>query len=228
VPPSPGAPPHPDLAWLQPLGIRTVFDIGANVGQFATRIHAVLPEAIIYAFEPLADCFETLKFRMREAERFRAFNVGLGDTAGERLFHRNNFSQSSSFLAMTEVHRRNFPFTARERLARARLGRLDDIAKDLEMPPHILVKIDVQGFEDRVIAGGRVVIEQARVALVEVSFRRLYEGQCLFEDVWRAMAGMGFRYGGALDQLKSPLDGEVLQADAIFINETPAEGGPGA
>jgi hypothetical protein len=47
--------------WLLDADIKTIFDIGANTGQFARLANAVWPNATIYSFEPLPECFESLK-----------------------------------------------------------------------------------------------------------------------------------------------------------------------
>ena len=49
-----------ELAFLHLYNIVTVFDIGANVGQFAQEIRAELPEAMIYSFEPVKTTYENL------------------------------------------------------------------------------------------------------------------------------------------------------------------------
>jgi hypothetical protein len=46
--------------WMRNLNIRTVLDVGANIGQFADQIHTIVPEAAIYSFEPLPECCELL------------------------------------------------------------------------------------------------------------------------------------------------------------------------
>ena len=46
--------------WLTEAGINTIFDIGANVGQFAKLVHEVLSTAMIYSFakvESMETCF---------------------------------------------------------------------------------------------------------------------------------------------------------------------------
>ena len=58
--------------WLLQANINTVFDIGANVGQFAILIHEVLPTARLYSFEPLENCYEELKKRMKEVNNFNS------------------------------------------------------------------------------------------------------------------------------------------------------------
>ena len=45
-----------------PAGLRTevIFDVGANIGETAIALAADLPEATVYAFEPVAETFRTL------------------------------------------------------------------------------------------------------------------------------------------------------------------------
>ena len=97
--------------------------------------------------------------------------------------------------------------------------KLDKIAHELDIKDEMLIKIDVQGYEDRVIKGGQNVISKARILIIETSFRLLYGGQVMFEDIYALITGMGFSYKGALGQLKSPIDGSILQADSIFIKK---------
>lgn len=49
------------LRWLKEMNIKTVIDIGANEGQFASIIRKLLPESTIYSFEPIPHCYEKLK-----------------------------------------------------------------------------------------------------------------------------------------------------------------------
>ncbi len=41
----------------------------------------------------------------------------------------------------------------------------------------------MQGYEDKVIAGGKNIIQQADVIICELSMDNLYEGQPLFDDI---------------------------------------------
>ncbi|MFM6082296.1 MAG: FkbM family methyltransferase, partial [Dolichospermum sp.] len=57
--------------WLENCGIKTVLDIGANEGQFAKYINQILPEAMIYSFEPLPDCHEKLVTNSSNIKKFQ-------------------------------------------------------------------------------------------------------------------------------------------------------------
>jgi FkbM family methyltransferase len=201
--------------WLKALPVRTVLDIGANTGEFAAEIRDLLPEAFIYSFEPLADAHAALVSQMRGDERFRAFNFALGAEDSRALIHRSNFSPSSSLLPMLELHTAAWPHTAEATTEEIEVRRLDSLG--IETEPELLIKIDVQGFEDKVIEGGRVTIGRAAYVITEVSFARLYDGQPLFDDIYQLLRGMGFDYRGSLWQLPDPRDGRPLQADAVFI-----------
>ncbi len=208
------------FAWLKNQNIRTVFDVGANVGRFTVMIHKILPEASIYAFEPLKDCYEQLVASMKRSAKFQAFNYALGDEESETDIHRSNYSPSSSMLPMQDLHRRAFPFTKEETRERIKVRRLDGIVQDLDIRENILIKIDVQGFEDKVILGGKQLISRAKILIVETNFANLYERQPLFDVIYEMLRQKGFSYKGNLDQLLNPLDGRVLQADSIFIKES--------
>jgi FkbM family methyltransferase len=118
--------PHKEDAfnWMKNLDIRTVLDVGANIGQFAEQIHAILPEAAIYSFEPLRECYEQLLTNMGHVPKFRAFNFALGSEAAETNIHKAEFTPSSSILRMKELHKQAFSFTTKASLEKIAIKRL--------------------------------------------------------------------------------------------------------
>ena len=204
--------------WFAELGINTVLDIGANTGQFARLMREVLPHARIYSFEPLPDCFRALREWADGTAGVHAYNCGIGSAEGELTIFRNPYADTSSFRPMTELCRDQFPFTQGEqRPISVPVRPLDSLEGELEIEPGLMVKIDVQGFEDEVIAGGRRLLSRARLVIMEVSFAPLYDGVASFDALYASMREMGFEFRGFLDQLVGPADGAVLQGDAMFL-----------
>nr|WP_290224460.1 FkbM family methyltransferase [Trichocoleus desertorum] len=202
--------------WLRNMEIETILDVGANTGQFAKFMHELFPRATLYSFEPLQDCYEELLDQFKDVPEFQAFNVALGDETGTVEMHRSEYSPSSSLLCMNELHKTSFPYSKQESLQKVDIVCLDDMANRLKLRKPMLVKLDVQGYEDKVISGGKNVINQADIVITELSVEQLYDGQPLFDDIYKTMASMGFQYRGNYDQLCSPDDGRVLQVDGIF------------
>jgi len=210
-------PPFESYAWLREWQIRTILDIGANVGQFASQIHRVLPDAMIYSFEPLEDCYNQLIGKMGHLPGFQAFNLALGDRNGREQIYRNDYTPSSSLLPVDDLLRQSFPFAAHATAQEIQIRRLDDVARELALAEPILIKIDVQGTEDKVILGGGNVFAKASILIVEMSFATLYKGQALFDTVYDLLREKGFIHMGIEGIIRNPKDGRVLQCDSLFV-----------
>lgn len=130
---------------FQSLGINTsvILDVGANVGQFAKKMSAAIPEAEIYSFEPNPVLHSIFEENLRTESNVFLQKVGVGAKAGiltlsvdERnslvsSFHHDHGLESieCEVLSVDE-------FVAARGLAR--IG---------------LLKVDVEGFELEVIKG---------------------------------------------------------------------------
>jgi FkbM family methyltransferase len=209
--------------WLSQMGIQSVFDIGANSGQFVAEFGKYFPNAKIYSFEPLSDIYEALCENTKTLGNVRAFNVALGDCNGTSVIKRNQFSPSSSLLEMSSIHKNAFPITSETYDEVIEVRRLDDFLeeKHIEVAPEILLKIDVQGFEDKVISGSMELLKKTKIVIVETSFCELYQGQPLFGDIYNLLTQIGFRYQGSIDiDGYDPQNGKPLFSDSIFIRPT--------
>ena len=118
---------------------------------------------------------------------------------------------------MTNVHKEAFPSTKDSQTVNVKIARLDDIAPELNLGKSLFIKIDVQGYEDKVLIGGKKTIKRSKVVIVETSFTTLYESQPLFDDIYSVLREWGFTYMGMIDQLLDPRTGKILQGDAVFI-----------
>ena len=63
--------------WIQNMNIKTVIDVGAHIGQSALQFHKIFPDAMIYSFEPLHDCFLQLNDKLKNVQNFKSFNLAL-------------------------------------------------------------------------------------------------------------------------------------------------------
>jgi FkbM family methyltransferase len=216
---------HPSLArdiaagkyrWLQDLKIATILDIGANVGQFAGMIRAIIPGAMIYSFEPLEECFRELNARAPSLSPMQCFQYALGTEDGVVTMHRNDFSASSSFLPLAKGHRDAFPFAQRTTDIQIPVRSLDTIAPELTLKSPILMKADIQGYELKMLCGAPKTLSLVDVLILEISFVELYAGQPLFHDLYEHLQVRGFRYTGSLEQVNDPKSGAVLQGDLVF------------
>ena len=209
-----------DLSWLRNRDIKTVFDIGANIGQFAEEVRRELPDAQIYSFEPVKETHDALIKNFSGDKKFRAFNMGLGSRKENKEIKISAYSPSSSFLPQSKTLETVFPHTKEVGTQTVLVERLDDIWHQVgESRSGVLVKMDTQGFEAEIISGGKACLSAATAVLIETSFVEIYSGQPLFDDIYQLLRGLGFSYHGSLRVKRHPQTGEVMFEDSIFMRD---------
>ena len=201
--------------WFHDLNINTVIDIGANVGRTVVTFRKLIPNAKIYAFEPLPSCFETLKKKTSQIENLTLYNLALGSHCGSENINLSSHAPSSSLLEMDDYHKQAFPFTSGNTSLQIDVVTLDSLAIDIS--GSLLIKLDVQGYEDKVIEGGFQAFRQAKIVIIEVSYIQLYKEQVLFDSLYSTMKDMGLSFAGVLSTLQDPITGKMIESDVIFI-----------
>jgi FkbM family methyltransferase len=210
---------------------RTVLDIGGSHGQFAREAMRAFPGVRIHSFEPIPECFSELQDLARTHPSLLPHRLALSDFDGEKEFRVSRFRDSSSFQEMLPAHEEAWPHTALEATITVPVARLDAVADSLALEEPLFAKIDVQGHELAVIAGGRATLARCQRVLIECNFAPLYAGQASFSELRRQLCGLGLLFEGFLSPLRHPRTAELLSADLLFFrNESPAgsnAGGPG-
>jgi FkbM family methyltransferase len=196
--------------------IRTVIDIGANDGSYASYLNEFFSPEVIHAFEPLVEGQAQLTALSRDMPNLRVHHQALSDEAGTATFFRNGYGPASSLLRVSEHSRRAFPETGNESPEHIVTARLDDVLPANSLKRDILIKIDVQGAEDRVIRGGTAVFSAAAIVMIELSFVPIYDGQPLFEEVHALLQACGLRLAGFKNQIDEPQTGQPLFAHCLY------------
>ena len=192
----------------------TVFDVGANKGQFAMFARHRWPRAHLVCFEPLPEPRRRLSRLLRSAAVIHP--IALGDYEGEAEMHLASREDSSSLLALGEVQKRLFSMHER-RLLSVSVRRLDNMYQAHALSRPALLKIDVQGFEFEVLQGASGLLSAIDQVYVECSFVELYVGQKLAAAVAAYLSGFGLTETGRFN-VCSDGPGEV-QADLLFTRE---------
>jgi len=205
---------------LRRMGIRTILDIGANAGQFAREAAQWFPGVTMYSFEPIPRAFAALQaISLPQIGEFRALHCALGAANEEVEMNETvNDTTSSSLLKTTREFTDWLPKLQKQASTKVRVRRLDDVVSEenLALVPDILIKMDVQGFEDRVIRGGPNTFAQARACIVEIILDSYYEGQATFFGLTQQLQAIGLDYAGNFGQYHHE-DGHVAVIDAFFL-----------
>jgi FkbM family methyltransferase len=204
-------------AWFESCDFKTVIDVGAYIGAFSFAMATILPETRIYAFDPLPENCQKLCKNMGWFNKFYYFQTALGDQKGSLEFWKSDFVASSSALPMGELHKKTFPHTANLTPLKVPVARLDDYLPQIILKNPALLKVDVQGYEERVFMGALELLRQVDWIMTEISYKPLYEGQATFDKIYGLLKKQGFEFAGNFETLLSPLDDSILQSDAMFV-----------
>lgn len=198
-------------------GIRSLIDVGANEGQYGSEIREGGFGGRILSFEPLPDAFARLRTRAQGDPNWMCVQTAVGDAKETVRFNVSGNSQSSSILPIKDAHTRSAPETAYVSVMDTPIDTLDALAGDFvrEGEP-LCLKIDVQGYEMRVLRGGSRVVRAAELLELELSLVPLYEGQELYREMMDYLDGLGFELHWIERGFSDLNTGRVLQVETIF------------
>jgi FkbM family methyltransferase len=192
-----------------------VVDVGAGEGTYTSVFAKTRTVAAVYAFEPLPAAFAKLCNAVRDYGHVKCFNLALGDANGRQALYEYASSDVSSFLKMEERQERLLRSSKTPSTVLVDVNRLDDLVKAGMVAQPDLIKIDVQGYEDRVIRGADSTLQRTRYCVIELSFVSMYEGSLLFGEMYEHMRDRGFQLVAVAGPIAGPL-GAAPQIDGIF------------
>lgn len=201
------------IKFVRPESVDYVVDVGA---QRATPfLMDICKDSFHHLFEPVTTYHADLETNYRQARiKHKIHKVALSDTDGLAYLH--NYSEDHSG-SITHSYL-NFD---RESVHKAELisieqvpqMTLDSVFKDEPLPKgDYIIKLDVDGVEEKIIAGAAHTAENAAFIIIEASLgrRNLISRLQLIES-------LGFRLFDICDH--GYYFGQMSQCDLVFINE---------
>jgi FkbM family methyltransferase len=200
------------------LGIDTVIDGGANIGQYAQGLRAAGYTGRIVSLEPLSSAYARLSAAASADPRWTAERTALSDRPGEITMNVSANSVSSSALPMLAAHSDVAPTSAYVGTESASATTVDALVERLDLDPaRTLLKLDVQGYENTVLDGASQTIGAFCAAQIELSYVPLYAGQWLAPQTVSFFEAHGYELW-MLDPavMFDPVTGRTLQCDGVF------------
>ncbi len=168
-----------------------VFDVGANVGDYSKVLLDILPNAAIHAFEPSSETFSVMTRRLR-SERVIGVMKGMSDKAGKaEVFDYSDRASSHASLhgeVLSELHHadgvRKFDVA---------LTTLDQYCAEKEITGVDFIKIDTEGNELAVLQGGRHLIKNGRLPVIQFEFNEMnIISNSFLRDFYKLLEGYEF------------------------------------
>lgn len=182
------------IEWLSSFAEGGIFlDVGANVGMY-TVYAALVRNMRVFAFEPESQNFAMLcrNIVLNDlSSRVVAYPIALSDEQKFAQLHLSEFVVGGSCHSFDESKDFNLESKAFPFVQGAFSTRLDSVIADGVMPQPHHIKIDVDGFEYKVIQGGAKTFTHADLQSVLIEINpHLAEHRWIIEEMQR----LGFHY----------------------------------
>jgi FkbM family methyltransferase len=200
----------------------TLVDVGANLGAFFRCALNYMRPAKSLCIEMLGDLAEALRsdpmYHCPEAGRF-VVHCAVGESRGMVRTRRTRFHPASSLLPCNLGLGQRLGMDFREAAAQedVQMVRLDDLCASAGFGTIDLLKIDVQGYEARVLRGASKTLKQTERLIIEVILMPHYEGQSAPEEIRALLRGAGLEFCALLHQDIMPQTREVWEQDELWM-----------
>ena len=200
-------------------GIGAVLDVGANVGQYATRLRQGGWAGRIVSFEPLPEAHATLeKAAASDTQWEVAPRMALGASGGTVSLNVSAESDMSSSLPFLPEMADLLDSAAYTGTVTAPMARLDDVfgtyAGNTE---RVLLKIDTQGTEAAVLEGASGILDRIYGIQLELSIVPVYLGERTYLDMIAALDKLGFHPALFIPGYFNHRSARLISMDGIFI-----------
>ena len=199
--------------------IDLLFDVGANIGQYALSSRAEGYEGRIISFEPLSTAHCVLK-ETAESDNLWIIHerCAVGAENGKIEINVAGNSYSSSILPMLQAHSNAAPQSVYVGKDSAKIITLDSVFYDYRRAKErVFLKIDTQGFERAVLEGAKNCLRDIQAVQLELSLVALYQGQELYDYFFSYLKNTGFEIWSFVPGFTDPRTGRSLQFDAVFV-----------
>jgi FkbM family methyltransferase len=164
--------------------------------------------------------FKKLRSKSENDIQWKAYNFALGAEDGSSEINVSKNSYSSSLLEMLPSHSTSAPeseFISQEKIT---VKRLNEVYNDVDTDERCCyLKVDTQGYEQQVLLGGNVVIENFKLIQLEMSIVPMYSGEATFREMLDFMEDLGFGLVSLEPGFSDKRSGQLLQVDGVFANK---------
>jgi FkbM family methyltransferase len=208
-------------AFLASRNVDLVLDVGANVGQYAQALRSRGYAGRIVSFEPVREVYRELQAAAAADPLWETRNLALGAHPGVAAINVSAATEFSSFMPLTGAALQHNAEAATSHTQEVEVQRLDDIVGGLGGKA-VFLKIDVQGFEEQVLAGAEGCLKSMAGVQLELPLEHMYSGDWDLQRALAYMAERGFTPSQIYPNNKLAYDPvSDVEIDCVFRRSTP-------
>ncbi|RZK47804.1 MAG: FkbM family methyltransferase [Pedobacter sp.] len=193
--------------------IDIIVDAGANIGSVSLDFAYYFPHSKVLAFEPVFSTYERLKLKTSKYNNIIPVQIALGEGTYQVEISLNAEDTINSISSKPDEQN----ISGKEVIS---VSTLDAYIKQNNILKVDLLKIDVEGFEFKVLEGADNLLSNSIKAIVlEVGYER-GDSKVHFSDVENYMEQRGFQCCGVYDLSKSRDKKRLYYSNNLYIRKS--------
>lgn len=207
-----------------------IFDVGGNKGQSIEIFQRIFKKPFIHSFEPILSEFNFMKQKFQDNKNLILNNYALGKTEGKKKLYVLGQTGASSFNKLNknsrwaQVRSREYSTTINEFITseKVKISTLDKYCLNKKIDKIDLLKIDTQGYEDKVLQGSMGALKKNKIKAVvtEIMFDNVYDKYFSFSDIEKFLLPYNFRMVGIYLSSNSLFGNLTFFADVFYLNKS--------
>jgi FkbM family methyltransferase len=198
------------------LKINTIFDVGSNNGDYTMLFNQIYPKAKIFSFEPNPYLCKIAKQKAKKKMNIKIIECAAGNKNLHRRIKIDLSSPLTNSLAPKNTDSYNYKIKKilnsepNFKLVKIKIIKLDDFISKNKTPDFI--KIDVEGFEHKVLKGLKKNLKKIKLIMIEFHFDKLYKNYN-FSRLHKTLIQNNFEH---ISSIKFPL---LAWEDRLYLNK---------
>lgn len=163
----------------------TVFDVGANIGKYASNFSRLLTTRYtMHCFEPSPRTFAILTENTKTNSSIVRHCLGMGDQETESLLYSNEVTNTQSSLLQRDMSHWDESYNL-TRPEPVRITTLDRFCTANGIATIDFLKIDIEGYEWHFFNGARGMLEAGKIGMIQFELGvGAVDGKYFFKDIF--------------------------------------------
>ena len=206
-----------------------IFDVGGNKGQSIQKFINILKNPTIHSFEPSVKDYEFMKKNYGMKKKIYLNNYALGEKIENKKFNLTLETATSSFNQINRNTKWLKHLTKKHNINnneyiisndKVKINTLDNYLIKNEITNIDLLKIDTQGYEDKVLEGSLNSIKNNKIGaiLTEIMFDDVYDKYFSFSEIEKYLTKENYRMVAIELSNNNLFSGLTFAADVLYLN----------
>jgi|SRR5690554_4491213 len=196
--------------------INVAFDVGANIGDVSKSFSFEFPNSSVYSFEPIKKTYEVLEENTAHLLNVKTFQIAFGEQEGEIEIELDSVDYSPQNSLLKTV------LTPGGNSEKVNVQTIDNFIREKHIEQIDLLKIDTEGFEERVILGAEETINKGSIKLIylEVGFSKKNKHNSNFLSIYQKLEELDYSFFGIYEISQIGLSSNLHYGNALFIHSS--------